>query len=207
MLSAKLETLAVRDALSRLFRAAKRRAVRMSPIHRGRRRFNVHLQASPSWQLRAERAVELWTRNAAPLGYSSIDRPLVVGDLGCGNERLRRGARRPASRPRSHIRVTTCSPRGRRRSKLDAKRELPDREFDLVFTLGLLEYLSDLEGFLARIRRICRFAILSYVVSDPPAAASAKQNAKRAAGGLTFPRRVRRDPPSELAGWAATPRG
>jgi hypothetical protein len=46
------------------------------------------------------------------------------------------------------------------------RRGLPDREFDVVFALGLLEYLSDLEDFLAGLRRICTFAIFSYSVFD-----------------------------------------
>ena len=52
--------------------------------------------------------------------------------------------------------------------QLDVRGDLPARTFDVAFGLGLLEYLDDVDGFLLRLRPLCRAAVLSYVTTDAP---------------------------------------
>ena len=63
--------------------------------------------------------------------------------------------------------------------RLDLRRELPEREFDVVFCLGLLEYLPDLEGFLAGVGRISPLAVVSYVIADSPDELSERERMDR----------------------------
>jgi SAM-dependent methyltransferase len=130
-----------------------------------RTRFNLHMQGDAVWQQRAHQAVELWSRSEPSIWDGPPDGTLSVAELGCGNERLL-----GVLTERLHVPFTyqgyDLLPQAPATIRLDVERELPDRRFDVVFALGLLEYLSALESFAGRLARICRFAIVSYVVAD-----------------------------------------
>jgi len=185
----------MRESLARIGRATRGRVARLSPFHARRRRFNLHLQ--DKWQGRAEQAVELWLRSADRLAGAH---PLSVGDLGCGNERVRDLL---ASRLGDDFTYQgyDLQPQSREAIKLDVRRGLPDREFDVVFALGLLEYLPDLEDFLARLRRICTFAILSYSVFDSAEPLGEPERETR--GWRTHYTRGQLEALSQRAGWVA----
>jgi hypothetical protein len=155
------------DWRSRLTGIVRRGADRIHPTRRERRRFNLHLQADPSWQARAELAVEMWERKGRPLHDREPARPLAIGDLGCGSERLR-GVLEDRLEDRFTYEGYDLQPQAPETVRLDLGRELPGRDFDLVFSLGLLEYLPDLEWFLRGVAKISRFAVISYVVADSP---------------------------------------
>lgn len=134
---------------------------------RARRRFNCGDQAS--WDERAETAVALWTAHESEW-RPQVETPLTVADFGAGNERLRHLLAGTLEIPHEylpydlHPQLPTSAP-------LDVSRELPDRDFDLVFCLGLLEYLAALPAFLAGLHACSRFVLVSYVPCDGPTAA------------------------------------
>jgi hypothetical protein len=162
----------------RLRDIARRGADRISPERRERRRFNLHLQADPSWQARAELAVEMWARTGRPLDDRESARPLAIGDLGCGSERLR-GVLEDCLEDRFTYQGYDLQPQAPETVRLNLGRELPERDFDLIFSLGLLEYLPDLDWFLRGAVGISRFAVISYVVADSPDDLSERDRRRR----------------------------
>ncbi len=126
----------------------------------GRRRYNLHLQAAPSWDERARTAVDLFARHAS-------DGSPSVADLGCGNERLR-GVLATALGPGVRYQGYDVNPQLPTAQPLDLRRELPEGRFDAVFCLGVLEYLPELDRFAAALPGICDLAVTSYVLADPP---------------------------------------
>ena len=113
----------------------------------GRRRYNLHLQMSPSWDERAKAAVELFARHVT-------DGSVSVADLGCGNERLRpvleaaldRGVRYQGYDIHPQLPTTR---------RLDLRHELPESHFDAVFCLGFLQCLPELDDFVAGLPGVC----------------------------------------------------
>ncbi len=149
------------------------------------------------WQERSESAVELWFENSEWLFDS---RSPSVGDLGCGNERLRDLVASPLGRSFTY-QGYDLHPQSREVIKLDLRQDLPDREFDVVFALGLLEYLPDVEDFLTGLRRICPFAILSYVFLDSAEPLSEPEREER--GWRNHYTRRKLEALCERAGWVA----
>jgi hypothetical protein len=129
-----------------------------------RRCYNCQDQASPAWDERAEDAVAML--DASPLASTSARR-LQVCDLGAGNQRLLRVLQRRLAVPFDYH-AYDLHPQSNDVRRIDVAREMPDRQFDVVFCLGLLEYLRDLDRFVSRLRTICGHAIVSYVITDPP---------------------------------------
>jgi SAM-dependent methyltransferase len=141
-----------------------------------RNRYNCHLQDDRDWQDRAETAVALWTgyRDEVPAPAGG---ELRVADLGCGNERLRAVLTEKLSEG-FRYQGYDLHPQLRSTIRLDVRDALPEH-YDLVFGLGLLEYLPDLPGFLPRLARVARFAIVSYVLADSPQALTDEERLKR----------------------------
>jgi hypothetical protein len=143
------------------------------------RRYNCQDQASPVWEARAEDAVGL-------LSAASLDVPaggaLKVGDLGAGNQRLLSVLQRTLEMPIDYH-PYDLHPQTEDVRRMDVRRELPDQEFDVVFCLGLLEYLSDLDAFVLGLRTICRHAVVSYVITDAPDSLGSAERRRR--GWLT----------------------
>jgi SAM-dependent methyltransferase len=128
------------------------------------RPFNLDLSESPSWDERAEVAVGLLAAHRRAL---LPERPLRIADLGCGDERLRRILSEQLSEPHEYQGYDLL-PQRETVIQLDVTHSLPDNEFDVVFCLGLLEYIDPLVPFLARLRREYPAMILSYAVFDAP---------------------------------------
>lgn len=127
---------------------------------RRRQRYNCHQQDDESWERRAETAVGLWRQG----GDSSLS-PLRIADLGAGSERLRDVLRRGLEQSFEYA-PYDLHPQRPTTQRLDLEREVPDRQFDLIFCLGVLEYLPDLPGLLPAFGGFCRFAVVSYVPTD-----------------------------------------
>jgi hypothetical protein len=166
--------------LARRLRAAvsrSRRHVAAITAHRRRLPFNLRDQDAAEWHARAETAVALLTDATA--GAPGPGEILRIADLGCGNMRLRGLIADRLGRAHRY-RGYDLLPQDPAVERIDLSRELPATEFDVAFCLGILEYLDDLPGFLARLRGRCRLAVLSYAVAD--AADVTSTHARRAWG-------------------------
>jgi hypothetical protein len=128
--------------------------------------FNLDLSESPSWDERAEAAARFLTAADRPL-LTDGSRTLRIADFGCGDERLGRVLAHRLSRPHRY-RGYDLLPQRETVVEIDLTRSLPDEEFDVVFCLGLLEYIDPLGPFLARLQGRYPAAIVSYAVADPP---------------------------------------
>jgi SAM-dependent methyltransferase len=127
-----------------------------------RRRFNCQNQDQPGWDERAEKAVELLRTFQ---GRNQEADTLRVADLGCGNERLRRILGDRLERPFDYVGYDLY-PQSEQVVRLDVEQETLPSAFDVVFCLGLLEYLANPELFAWRLRNVCRIAIVSYALAD-----------------------------------------
>jgi hypothetical protein len=154
------------------------RLLRALDARKRRRRFNCHDQDEASWDDRADQAVGLL---AAAEAASSGAR-LTVADLGAGNQRLRSVLERMLAAPVDYH-AYDIRPQAENVRRLDVQKALPEQRFDVVFCLGLLEYLRDLDDFVCRVGKICRYAVVSYVITDPPDALDS--SARRDRGWLT----------------------
>jgi len=124
-------------------------------------RFNTHKQHYEGWQLRAVDAASLWAEYRGSWRPDG-DRPLRIADFGAGNERLRDVLAARIGQSFAYF-PFDLHPQRRSTVKLNVLEERPDETFDLVFCLGLLEYLPPHNTFLERLRSCCRFALVSFV--------------------------------------------
>jgi hypothetical protein len=108
----------------------------------------------------------MWKRSGRTRGGREAGH-LDIADLGCGSERLR-GVIEEHLDQRFTYQGYDLQPQVPGTIGMDLGCELPPREFDLVFALGLLEYLPDVGWFLAGLARTASFAVVSYVVADAP---------------------------------------
>lgn len=166
----------MRDWRSRSVRRLLRRNGERSPLP-----FNLADSASPRWEERAETAVALLAANAENLRWDrSVG--LRIADFGAGNERLQRVL---ASRLRQPHRYAAFDlhPQSERVVELDVTRELPNDDFDVVFCLGLLEYVEPLRPFLAKLGERYSALLISYTLFDAPHPLTRRERRKR--GWLT----------------------
>jgi hypothetical protein len=163
----------------------RRRAVDLVPERmrlwlRRRQRASFNTGRQVEWEQRAEDAVSLWTDTCGEWAQSR--KHLAIGDFGAGNERLRKIlAAAPVTRHDYY--PYDLIPQEPTTEHLDVLDGLPPRQFDLVFCLGLLEYIPLENPFLSRLRASCRYAVLSYVVTDSPLYLTQPQ--REAAGWVT----------------------
>jgi trans-aconitate methyltransferase len=186
----------VPDWTARLVGAARRRVATLPPLRRRRERFNLHQQASASWHWRAERSVEMWLQSAPDVPEG---RPLAVADLGAGNERLRTVLADKVDRAFAYHGYDLQPQRPTVR-RIDLRSALPDRRFDVVFCLGVLEYLPDVAQFLERLHHVTPVAVVSYTVADAPERLSAAD--REARGWQTNYAREQLSELSRQAGWS-----
>jgi hypothetical protein len=140
-----------------------------------KRRFNCADQHDPSWQERAEVAAQLVVGSTAT---SATTGRLNVADLGCGNERLLPVLQGAFAQPFDY-QGYDLHPQSPRVIRLDLQAGLPEQTFDVVFGLGILEYLDDVPLFVERLRAICGTAVISYVTTDLPDSLPPSERRKR----------------------------
>ncbi|MEH2255590.1 class I SAM-dependent methyltransferase [Nostoc sp.] len=126
-------------------------------------RFNCDSQSAESWQIRAESAVEMLIANDISL-INNIN-PIKIADFGCGNERLKSVLTAKLGNQFDYYGYD-LQPQLESTYKINLESEMPSLNFDVVFCLGLLEYIGDLDNLLAKISEISNFYLISYVVSD-----------------------------------------
>jgi hypothetical protein len=143
--------------------------------------FNLADAHSPRWDERAETAVELLAGHVAEV-RRDIRSALRIADFGAGTERLRHVLATRLTEPHTYA-PFDLHPQSEAVVKMDVTRELPDGDFDVVFCLGLLEYVGRLEPFLATLGRRYATLVLSYTVFDAPHPLT--QQERRQRGWLT----------------------
>jgi hypothetical protein len=144
---------------------------RLTRAGRARRRFNCLKQEE--WDERAVTAIDLLLASRETWkGVSGS--PPAIADFGAGNERLRSLLEAALPEPADY-RPYDLHPQHPTTTRLDASRGLPDVEFDIAICLGLLEYLPSVDDLARELARVCRFALVSYVTSDSPAAITEKE--------------------------------
>jgi len=151
-----------------------------SLLNRRRSDFNCAFQDSPSWDERAAEAVAMLRTH-----ISSTRQPaaaLVIGDFGAGNERLRGVLEHELQQPIEYH-AFDLAPQRPTTVRIDLATDTPPGSFDVVFCLGVLEYLRDPIELLSRIASISRLIVVSYVVADGAERLSTRQ--RRARGWLS----------------------
>jgi len=119
--------------------------------------FNCADQATPTWQQRAEVAAELLAGVPCRDGA-----PLSVADVGCGDQKLRAALR--ARGLRADCRGYDLEPQAADVERFDVRIDALPRPHDVAVLLGVLEYLDDLQGVLARLAAQVPWLLLSHVV-------------------------------------------
>ncbi len=138
------------------------RSITLVKSERTAGRYNCGLQDRVSWDERAEAAVKLWN-GAASVG--ALNRLLCIGDFGCGNGRLEDVLKQGLKNAYEYFGYDRF-PQKEGVLAIDLENIMPARRHDLVFCLGLVEYLEDPEKFFLGLSRITSQAVVSAVVSD-----------------------------------------
>jgi SAM-dependent methyltransferase len=144
--------------------------------------FNLDLIGSPRWDERAEAAVAMLSAHAPRL-FDPM-RPIRIADFGCGDERLRRVLVDAFGAPYRYTGYDLI-PQRETVVEIDLQCALPLDDFDVVFCLGLLEYLDAPVQFLHRVKNRYpgRVAVVSYAIADAPR--PLRKRERRARGWLT----------------------
>jgi hypothetical protein len=142
----------------------------------GRARFNCFADEEASWIERSRVAVEMAMASAAPAALISGGGTVI--DLGAGAGRLE-GILAEAFPGPTNYAGFDLHPQSARIQAIDVRVHLPAGPLDVVFCLGLVEYLKDLDGFLSRLGTRCAFAVISYSVADGPRALSSAARRRR----------------------------
>jgi hypothetical protein len=119
--------------------------------------FNCADQATPTWLQRAEAAAELLAGVPCRDGA-----PLLVADVGCGDQKLRAALR--ARGLRADCRGYDLQPQAPDVERFDVRTDALPRPHDVAVLLGVIEYLDDLQGVLARLTAQVPWLLLSHVV-------------------------------------------
>lgn len=151
-----------------------------SRLSRRRTDFNCAFQDSPSWDERATEAVAM-LRTYLYSGRQPAA-TLVIGDFGAGNERLRDVLEHELTQS-SEYHPFDLAPQLPTTIRIDLAADTPPGSFDVVFCLGVLEYLRDPVELLSRIGAISHLIVFSYVVADGAERMSTRQ--RRARGWLS----------------------
>lgn len=140
------------------------RAKRMLARVSGQHRFNCWDQNSQLWENRARVAVNLYSEYVDGLEKGGhID----IVDLGCGNKRLERVLYNKGSSPYRY-RGFDLHPQSPDITPIDIQTEVPNLKADVIFVLGVLEYIQDVPSLVARLQGRADAIILSYNVYGSP---------------------------------------
>ena len=125
-------------------------------------KFNCDSQNAESWHIRAESAVDMLLM----LDTSFISQnKLKIADFGCGNERIKNILTRKLGNKFDYYGYDLY-PQQESTYKMDISKNMPQLKFDVIFCLGLLEYLQNLNNVFLNLSRVSKFFVISYVISD-----------------------------------------
>lgn len=128
--------------------------------------FNLADAGSPRWDERANAAVALMAEHLHEIRDAPAA-PVKVADFGAGNERLRKVLASCLQQSYTYS-PFDIHPQSDAVAKIDLTRDLPAEDFDVVFCLGLLEYVEPLQPFLRRLAGRYPFLVVSYALFDAP---------------------------------------
>ncbi|MGO4760927.1 methyltransferase domain-containing protein [Cupriavidus sp. 2KB_3] len=120
--------------------------------------FNTGAQTSAAWLDRAELCADLLAPVLAAVGPEAL-----LADVGCGDEKL-------ATALKNRGLVFSYSgfdlqPQSERVTQFDAAHDTLPTSFDVVVSLGLIEYI-DTATYFSSVRRHCQHFLVSHVVKD-----------------------------------------
>jgi hypothetical protein len=124
--------------------------------------YNLRDQGGDSWDTRAAGAAALLREVAA----GSLPGIIRVADVGCGNQRLRVALEAEFGTARIAYQGFDIQPQTVDVIPLDVRKTAPPGAWDLVATLGVLEYIEDAGAVLASLGAIAPWYVVSHVVSD-----------------------------------------
>ena len=128
----------------------------------GEGQYNLRRQHRATWQERATAAVKLWADSRASHNVARSS-PVRIADLGAGSERLRGVIASQMGLTSFEYYAYDLLPQRSSTSRLDLRHASPRETFDVVFCLGLLEYIAPDNSFVARLPTLCSVAVVSYV--------------------------------------------
>lgn len=122
--------------------------------------FDCQNQDSEWWHERARQAVNLW-REA--LSKDAVTKQkLRIADFGCGDQKLKLVL--------TNALGTACeyfgydlNPQSAEIESCDLEESPPTGPFDVIFCLGLFEYIRNLDLLLSRMHHACSYAVISFV--------------------------------------------
>ena len=124
--------------------------------------YNLRDQEGLAWEARSHEATRLLREVAGEFLPGSIR----FADIGCGNQRLRGALETEFGTSRIAYQGFDVHPQGSDVIMLDLRKTPPPGEWDVVATLGVLEYIDDQGATLTRLASVAPWYVVSHVVSD-----------------------------------------
>lgn len=121
--------------------------------------FNCQYQGNASWFDRADKAIDLLLEV-----FGSLPSPFSLGDVGCGDGKLKVCLERRAVNVR--YAAYDLYPQSADVVKLDITREPLPENYHVVALLGVTEYLEDICGVLQRLSEQTIYLIVSHTVRE-----------------------------------------
>lgn len=120
--------------------------------------FNLSDQRSDKWTSRAVAAIGL-------LQAATVEPWVTVADLGCGDQKIKTLLVKNGYSG-FHYQGFDLVPQKNDVIPMDFNHGQIDTSYDIVFCLGLIEYLDNIKAFLTSLKRNAKHVVLSSVVSD-----------------------------------------
>ncbi|KKQ27899.1 MAG: Glycosyl transferase group 1 [Candidatus Magasanikbacteria bacterium GW2011_GWC2_37_14] len=122
-------------------------------------KYNLNHQKSLKWTERSKEALELFKN------INFTNKIIKIADLGCGDKKLFELINKLKNLEFTY-KGFDIMPQADDVEKINLSENVINEEFDVVFCLGLIEYLKNIDFFFANLVKISNYVILSCVVSD-----------------------------------------
>lgn len=122
--------------------------------------FNLEDQTSSKWMNRSKEAVSFFDS----LGFKKKQK-VKIADLGCGDMKIKDMLFSSGYNNISY-KGFDCLPQSKTVNNINLNKDEIAGNYDVIFCLGLLEYLDDPYDFLKKLKNKATYVICSYVISD-----------------------------------------
>jgi hypothetical protein len=133
--------------------------------------YNLGDQQGSAWEARAQQACRLLRETAG----DALTPPVRIADIGCGNQRLRGGLETEFGKTGIVYQGFDIQPQAGDVVAFDVRHAAPPGEWDVLVTLGVLEYIEDQATTLQRLAAAGPWFVVSHVVADGRPAAGIDQ--------------------------------